>query len=432
MNESSINDTSQTEAPSGENHLTGWNGEPLVAVFFIALEQPMAVPDGTSLFATRLHEPVDWVKWNEGHNFVGIRLHRTPITDTYQMQLEDAAMDVFKQATNWQAPPNPRNLNFDPIPPPQTEILASVAEVATPLLLMEDLDTRHALSNAFDRCIEELRKVTRAYFAVSHDVRFRPISRQTCRPLIPYTTQELDGTWGQMGIFWSHEGVSVLPGGPDELTEQQFHALQVNLERARKGDPLTPFVERSRSAHRSFRIDGDYPTAIIAAYTACEVLLNAVLLLTAWEEGMRRNDTRGWFEGQGGFLSRVTGQVQPRLGGRWSSGASNDPLTQLRALSKIRNGIVHNGQLPEEANANRALETLGDIEDFVKQRLGAKRQIYPRSALSLLGSPGMERLGFWDKWMEHFVNEHAENEPDWIASFIDWRDHAGSPFVPSV
>lgn len=213
MNEDSINNASQTESPSGENHLTDWNGEPLVAVFFIALEQPMAVPDGTGLFATRLHEPVEWVKWTEGHNFVGIRLHRTPITNIYQMPLEDAAMDVFKRATNWQAPPNPRNLNFDPIPPPQAEMLASVAEVATPLLLTEDHDTRHALSNAFDRCIEELRKVTRAYFAVTRDVRFRPISRQTCRPLIPYTTQELDGTWGQMGIFWSHEGASVLPGG---------------------------------------------------------------------------------------------------------------------------------------------------------------------------------------------------------------------------
>jgi hypothetical protein len=147
---------------------------------------------------------------------------------------------------------------------------------------------------------------------------------------------------------------------------------------------------------------------------------------------MDRGDTRGWFEGQGGFLTRVTSQVIPRLGGRWNSGASDDPLPRLRALSKSRNDIVHYGKLPEEREARVALETRNSLEDFVKDRLGAKRRTYPRTALSLLGLPGMERLGTWDHWMSRFMDDHADKEPDWIVSFTAWRDQAGDPFVPSV
>jgi hypothetical protein len=216
-----------------------WNGEPLIAVFFIALEQPMAVPDGTGLFVTRLYEPIEWVQWNEGHNFVGIKLHRTPIIEMYQTQLDDAAMDVFKRATNWQACPDSQTINWGASLPPQANILATVAEVATPLLPTEDGDMDHAFSDAFDRCLEELRRLMRAYFAVTRDLRFRPISRQTCRPMVPFTTQGVDGTWGQLGVFMVHEGASMLPGAPDELSEQQTHALRGCLRRSHRARRAT-------------------------------------------------------------------------------------------------------------------------------------------------------------------------------------------------
>jgi hypothetical protein len=47
-----------------------WDGEPLIVVFFFALEQPMDLPEGTRFFAAPEDEPVPWVRWNGGHNFV--------------------------------------------------------------------------------------------------------------------------------------------------------------------------------------------------------------------------------------------------------------------------------------------------------------------------------------------------------------------------
>ncbi len=408
-----------------------WPGQPLIAVFFIALEHPMAVPDGFGLTVTRLGEPVEWVQWNGGHNFVGIRLHRTPVTQTYQTALDDAAHAVVDRTLEREEPPRQENVEFGRVPVPEADILATVAEVATPLLPCDGGDFQPALSDAFDRCLEELRSLMRAYVTVTKDVRFRPISRQTCQPIVPWTTQGLDGAWGPLGLFMVHLGERVIPFAADELTDEQIHALQVTLERARKGDPFASYVERARVARRAHRIDGDYPTTVIAAYTACEVLLNTALLAMAWEEGMARDDTRGWFEGQGGFMARVQGQVVPRLGGRWTSGSPEDPLVLLRALSKSRNDVVHNGHLPEEREAATALDIVEAIEVFVKELLGAKRRTYPRTALLLLGRPGMERLGLRDRWMVNFMNNQAAQEPDWIATFTAWRSGAAGPFVPA-
>ena len=430
-NDQGENLASSREDESELGAATNWPQQPLIAVFFLALEQPMAVPDGFGLTVTRLRERVEWVRWNGGHNFVGIKLHRTPITQTYQTALEEAELAVVSQTLQRQFPPQQADVTFGRVPAPKADILATVAEVATPLLPGDDGDFHRALSDAFDRCLEELHSLMLAYFSVTSNVRFRPISRQTCRPVISWTTQDIDGAWGPLGPFLVHPGEGVLPLEPDELTDEQVNALKLTLERNRKGDPFAAYVERARVARRAFRIDGDYPTTVIAAYTACEVLLNTALLAMAWEAGLARDDTRGWFEGQGGFMTRVQGQVVPRLGGRWSTGSPEDPLALLRKLSKSRNDVVHYGHLPEEQEAVAALDILEATEAFVKERLGAKRRTYPRSALFLLGRPGMERLGLWDPWMTTFMDNQAAQEPDWFATFTDWRSGSAGPFVPA-
>lgn len=418
-------ETGQTdEAQAGRPPLgvipSGWSGGPLVVVFFIALEQPMAVPEGAQLFVTRYAERVEWVKWNGGFNFVGMRIYRPPETLVHRMALGDNAMDVFRRATSYEPPPAPEGVTFGRVPPVTAEVDGTVVEVATPLLPTDDGEPQHAVSNAFDRCLEELRALMRAYFMVTQDVRFRPISRQTCPETVPMATQDVDGHWTGWGFFLVHYGEGQLPFAPEELTKDQYERLRITLERNRKGDPMAPYMERSRVASRAYRIDGDYPTTVIAAYTAGEVLLNGVLLSMAWEEDLPRAETRGWFEGEMGFMSRVGTHVTPRLGGNWGMQKPDNPMSRLKRLADLRHMAVHYGYLPEEKEAQEALVALDTLEPFVKARLGAKRKRYPRTALFVLGMPGLRRLGLWDNWMEHFLDTHSEQEPDWLATFHSW------------
>lgn len=400
----------------------GWSGEPIMIVFFIALEQPMAVPDRTSLFLTRYDEPMEWVEWNGGFNFVGIRLHRRSETVEYRWGPVNNAFDVFKRETGYLAGPAPEGVTFGRVPPPQADVLGTVVEAATALVPSPDGDSMMAVSNAFDRCLQELQFLMQAYFLVTHDVRFRPISRQTCEPLVPMATQGLDGAWSGWGIFHVHFGEGQLPYAPEELDAEHLDHLEVTLHRNRRGDPMAPFIERARVARRSYRVDGDYATTVIACYTACEVFLNAVLLLMAWEEGTARADTRGWFEGEMGFMSRVGAQITPRLGGNWGTQDPDSAMNRLRRLADQRHRVVHYGHLPEEREAQQAFDALEALEQFVKARLGNKRKTYLRTALLVLGMPGFRRLGLWNRWMERFVESNARQEPDWIVSYRHWLD----------
>jgi hypothetical protein len=399
----------------------GWNGDPLMIVFFIALEQPMMAPEGMELFVTHYGEPLEWVKWNGGFNFVGMRLHRRTDSTTYRAEQDLQVFDLAMNVMNCQLPARPE-LMGEPVPSITTNLTRTVVETATPLLPTEDGDPGHAVSDAFDRCLAVLQGLTRAYVAASTDVRFRPISRQTCRMLVPMATQSIEGEWLDFGVFHVHPGEGMVPFDAEELTETERHKLRVTLEKIARGDPYIPFVERARVAHRAYRIDGDYPTTVISAQTACEILLNTVLLLMAWEEGRSREATREWFTGRVGFIRRVASQVAPRLGGNWGTQRPENPMSRICRLSDIRHAVVHAGYLPDEHEAQEALTTVDAAEAMVKERLVAKRMTYPRTALLLLGEPGLRRLQGWDTRMIAWVDSHASQEPDWISTFRSWRD----------
>jgi len=96
-------------------------------------------------------------------------------------------------------------------------------------------------------------------------------------------------------------------------------------------------------------------------------------------------------------------------------------------LAELRGRVVHAGYSPTEQEAEMALEIMDTLSEFVKRRLVAKTKIYPRTALQLLGEPGLRRLGGWSKWIEGFVRDEIGNEDPWIASFRQWLNEEATP-----
>lgn len=395
-----------------------------MAVFFVVLDQPMGLPDGLALYSHRTNEPVPWVGFTGGHNFVRMRVWRVPDQLAWQPHKDDMAFSVADKLT--QPREIAEGIAFGNVPPPTTEALGTVMELATPLLPASSGEYRESVSDAFDRCLEDLNKFMRAYLAVTSDPKFRPITRQTCRFAVPWTTQDAEWTYGQLGVFMVHQGLGQMPYMEEDLTEEQQRKLQILWQQTTAGYPFVPFLERARVAKREYLADGDYPTTVIAAYTACEVLLNTALLMMAWEEGKTRDETRAWFEARLQFMNRVSREVQPRLGGNWANPPRKSPMGQLEMLSDVRQKVVHLGYLPTEKEAQEALEALHVLEEFVKQRFAEKRLTYPRTCLLLNGEPGLRRRGLWDPGIQKWIEDHAEAESEWGVTYRLWRDQTPS------
>jgi len=72
-------------------------------------------------------------------------------------------------------------------------------------------------------------------------------------------------------------------------------------------------VLHSLASRRAETIYADFTMAIVEAEVACEVLLDAVLLVMAWEEGTEPSVAATWFDD--GLATRVRKYYATRLGG---------------------------------------------------------------------------------------------------------------------
>jgi hypothetical protein len=407
-----------------------WDGSPKCAVFFVTLEHPMGLPEGLSTTVLRPHEPVPWSGVTEGRNFVFIRIWRRPEPLNWQLHTYDMAFAVMDQlvktdSTNLESEESTKetSVKFGRVPRPNGGTkLGTVVELVSPLILPASGSVEEAFSDTFDRCISELNRFMRAYQIVSSDLRVTPITRQTCPFMVPMTTQDTTGNYSSVRMFMAHTGVAQLPYGTEELTDEERHNLRVLYHQVVSGYPFIPFFERFRAARRDYIVDGDYASTVVSAYTACEVLLNTVLLMMAWEERKTREETRAWFEGRLQFMARVSREIQPRLGGSWATPPETGPTPQLQQLSDVRQRVVHLGYLPSEPEAQAAIHVVEIFEEFIKDRLAVKRHIFPRTCLMLNGEPGLRRRNAWDSRMERWVDENAGTEDEWGVSFRRWRD----------
>jgi hypothetical protein len=313
-------------------------------------------------------------------------------------------------------------------PPPQSilgaeESFATVFEAVTPLLPVSaeaGVDVNRSVDDAFDRCIENLRELVRAYVIMSKDARVLPPTRHSLYPIIPWTTRCPDGCdWGGMGLYLPNIGSHAIPAPTGTLDETHRAPFGITLMRMKRGDPTTIFAEHARTAWRAYWMEGDYAAAVVETHISTEVLLDAILLMMAWEEGTSPSEAAGWFDI--GLSRRLRTFYPPRLGGDWNTRDPNSVIGEwARDVRDLRNQVVHRGYWPTEEEASRAVQTAEKVEDFVKGCLAAKRNKYPRTTLLVLGRPGLQRLGLYAGQIKKFAETVANKEPDWLESYGHW------------
>ncbi|MEV5163995.1 hypothetical protein AB0K66_05120 [Streptomyces werraensis] len=207
--------------------------------------------------------------------------------------------------------------------------------------------------------------------------------------------------------------------------EPEMNRLMAHLKRVWDGSPLELAMDRSLEASTFMRRDGDYGNAVIHAALSSEIVLDGVLALLLWEEQLQDPSVdaaiAAFDESRGGLATRVRREYAPRLGGTWDPEKRGAVQAWARDLARLRGRVVHRGYRPTETEAVAALSASDALLDFIKGRLAAKARNYPRTALLVLGEPGLRRLGGW-KVAEAYLEASQHRPDDWFREYAAWRN----------
>lgn len=422
----------------------GWGGEPRFVVFFIPAPQPLAFPHGFT-FALERDEDVQWldgtahlptadftlqdsVPINPGKNLVSFRVWRLPEDVVLDVSDGEKAFEVFEKVMGRSRPTDvARKQALDPrILPLGLTSHATVFEAVTPLLpsyVDGKLDGGKSVSDAFDRCIESLEELYRAYVTATADVRVRPLTRRTVIPLVPYASRSVFSlSFDSFGTFIANAAETSAVGTTETMSDEDLHRVLVVLGRSRQGGPRADragvAVEHARRAQRSFYVDADYSVCIVWAYAWLETLCDGLLMVSAWETKRDVEEVATWFNP--GFVKRIKTHFPKVFGGKWQPDDSASVFGKWeRLVAQMRHRVIHANYRASEKDAARALGACEDLEAYAKKRLAQKRHKYPRTALIFLGQPGLERRQAFDSYMAE-VSEQGAHEPSWLASYADY------------
>lgn len=403
----------------------------LARVFFV-LPEPISLPDGYQVVMTT----GDGSQPREDDPEVSLIFHQV----TTPHGRSTAALEALMKATA-QAPGLP----------PQAEEPASVEldiewTVVEALTIWDspdpiseaDLDQPShwtPRSDVFTRCLYAARQVVRADRQATETPYGLPTYARTVSQVLVYTAdgvRELGVVDGQPVFLirptqdlWDGPSLMLLDHAnfPDPFRGRDFDE---NIEtrfwhwfsEENRGNPLNLWRERWIEARRAHEVLGEEAQAVILANTSCEVMLDAILALLMWEEGVAVEDAVPLFE-EGKVLRRLKQELQPRLKGQWSTetGAVGE---WFRSAYRLRHRVVHGGYLPTPAEAARALEAGLGLQRFVMDRIAERRTTYFRAALMTVAEEGLTRRGLWSGQIKRFAEEVAPTEPSWRYSFTAW------------
>ncbi|MEO3809018.1 hypothetical protein ABGB17_08455 [Sphaerisporangium sp. B11E5] len=400
---------------------------PDVVYWFFALPDPLPVPHGTTIPFTYQRHMVDALRLLHEDGRCADEDHNLPIEEML------VSLRFWQRRTRWHDPfelDSTLSVARAAFPPEGMEIPENRAGLERDLTIVEaavileegrDHD-EESTSQAFDRVLDCVRRVQRAYAVVTK----RPVklaTRETLPPMIPTAWRragEADDGWPrEVSLYLVNLHSVVGHVAEPELTPGQMDALDLAIQRDRSA--FMTYVDLRRQAGLALYRLGDYRGAVLAAATAAEVFLDDLLLHLLWEERTRPENACDIFANErAGVLARVRTRYSGRLGGLWSVKDPGPVRDWAEKIAELRNRVVHGGHSPGLKEASASLNALTGLETFVVGLLcdPTVSSRYPRSAIVLAGGTLVER-----DLMTRRMRALSEDpgEPDWVETFSRWR-----------
>jgi hypothetical protein len=393
--------------------------EPLLIIFFLEMPLPIAIPHGT-VYTFVLPEVLDFLKGvpyapipglkpapnPEGHNWASFRLWQVKRT----VGPDDPIRPVLEAVVPKESLGVPKDR---PTEPSEPRGYVTIIEVSTALKGQEEIDT----SAAFDACLSALQDLLRAYSVSAHHG-MPLVTRELLPPIALFIrrtlfTQKWDTRLSAMFVNTNMPD-AFLP----ELDQSGLTKLVQTLSRLKQGHPMIPYQEARIRARHALVEEGNYPDAVVHSETAVEILIDAILTLLLWEEGESPTEA-----GHNIFTKhlpwRLEQAVASRLRGDWLR-AGTGPISRWDSqLAFLRGRVIHAGYRPTLDEARTCLDIGTEIDQMVRVRLAAAAGTFPKTALLILGKPGLERLNGWTRKVQEAAK--SSDIPVWIKEYAEWR-----------
>lgn len=406
-----------------------------LARLFFVLPEPISLPDGYQVVRAAGDEGSWEVRTDDPP--VSLIIHQVNAAHGRST----AALEALTKATSAAPglpPQSPEPLSLE------LNIPWTVLEAVTPWESPDPIpanDEEHPAywtprMDVITRCLYAARQMVRAYRQATDAVCGLPTYVRAISPMLVYfadglrETVDIDGVsvmvlrplqseWdGPSLMMLDHKNLpdsSVQGKDFDENTEARFWWW---YSEEMRGNPLNLWRERWFEARRANEVFGEEGQAVILANTSCEVLLDVILALLMWEEGLVVENVAGAFE-DGKVLRRITQELAPRLKGDWSTdrGAVGH---WYRSAYRLRHRVIHGGYVPTSREGSEALDAAAGLHKFVMDRIAERRTTYPRASLMTVAEGGLRKRGVWSGRIKRFAETDALSEPDWRDSYVDW------------
>jgi hypothetical protein len=292
----------------------------------------------------------------------------------------------------------------------------TVVEMATPLPKGDS-----SVQLAFRRCFTCVQDVSRA-FGNALRPPVAPLTIGDVHPLVLFISRT-PGTLGRWRLGFS---IYIIPGSlgseflaPSELSADDVQTFAIHLRRLRQGDPFPLYAERTHLARTAQQV-GEFGDAVVQTAIGVEILLDGVVALCLWEEQASlavaartlRRSVSHW----------LGNELAPRLGGSWDQSGVGAIGRWRRDLADVRNRVVHRGYRPSEEQGNCAIAAGEAVDELVRERLAKHCFQYPRTALLLLGEPGLRKRDAWTRRMQEVAYSSHEDSDSWQVAYVAWRD----------
>lgn len=302
---------------------------------------------------------------------------------------------------------------------PWSEAQTTVIEMVALVQAEESVDW---VSVGFDRCLSALDDLVRA-FRIQTGARIPHLSYERLPFTVVFAHRALEpgAEWIRSSmLLLRHFNLPSSMAASEALSKADLDETMTLLSFLKREHPFVVFSERAREAVYSLDVAGDYGGAVVNAALGVEVLLDSLISMLCWEEGLRPTEIAATVFSKS-LARRVRTDYHGRLGGNWSLAGTGPVADWARVLARLRGRVVHRGYRPARKEAKAGVDVAYRVSEFVKERLADRCKSYPRTTLLLLGRPGLERLGRWHV-LSDFVENEADEEPEWLAAFKQWRD----------
>ena len=391
----------------------------LLVYFFIPLSEPIGLPSGVQMrFESDEHLSDALARMVPGDDFAPELVSYSSLV-VYKLEWTQPAHGVDNHLVSKVEGVLPwLTSRSNPIVTSTEEPLPALTliEIA---VLVGDLDG--GLTDAFEQALRAIRFVQKAFYAVS-----KTPTTLVRREGLPFVVLHAVAEVNDDGELVEHQGIGTFfchdhPQFPGE--ELEFHGpFEQAVNIVTGGGPMNAYLDAVREARVADVLRGEYKTAAIYYASAGEVLLQDLLLHLMWEEGLTPQQASDEFDSvRAGLRSRVRTLYQPRLKGGWD--LKRNPLRAWDIdTADLRNRAVHAGYDPTLDECRASYDALMGLEQFVCNRLASNAVLpkYPRTAMALMGEPGLTRRDAYTGALRRLVED--KNQPIWRDRFERWRE----------